>query len=426
MKLEKETALYNENAIKDDIDSLDNKIGNTPEYFWFDGQPGDFKGAHITQYPESEFRTRWENDQDVAGHITIKSDSVNINSNKQTLGKFQAGGFKFYDSNNRMLLSSSITTGPIIQQYQGYIEATITVTSDDYIYEKEISTNITPTEVDRVGFASGYIFTPDFSFGDSEDHQFYFNGSQDSWSRFCQESGENASIWIRSTIKNNKIYIQINFRNCYSRNYRTFNFKAGNWWDDYFEEYSYDYFSSYSISPYSSTICGYGSSLGFESTPILGCVSRYGGGLDFYVGPDGITRAKQLYLNDHTSPIGTVQSSTNTTTKSYTSSVTSGWKDLTDCQILCTPGCYVVTAHARFENTVSGKVYGLAVGYTTPEDTNMYYSSRDSFKSDAGVFQLTTLYIASFSDSDIIFRPRIYVESACNVTRRTIRAVRLV
>lgn len=96
MRLEKETALYNRDAIKDDIKELESKIGDTPNYFWFEGSASsEFKGAHVTQIPEADFRTNPS-----GGNVKIDDEGLYIQNGNSTLGYFKNNDISFYKKDN--------------------------------------------------------------------------------------------------------------------------------------------------------------------------------------------------------------------------------------------------------------------------------------------------------------------------------------
>lgn len=90
MILEKETALYKENAIKNDIDEARQIASNTAQYFWTKTTGGTSAvptGAYITETTRANFETNV-----TGGNLLLRSNGMTIRNGVESLGKFTASG----------------------------------------------------------------------------------------------------------------------------------------------------------------------------------------------------------------------------------------------------------------------------------------------------------------------------------------------
>lgn len=91
MIFEKETALFQKDKIKDDINGLQDKIGDTPSYFWHQDGTGSEAGAHVTEVPKVEFIVHPS-----GGNVLLKPIGIYIRNATQKLAQFLSGGLTIY------------------------------------------------------------------------------------------------------------------------------------------------------------------------------------------------------------------------------------------------------------------------------------------------------------------------------------------
>lgn len=405
MKLEKETALYNRDAIKDDIQELESKIGETPNYFWFEGSASsEFKGAHITQIPEADFRT-----SPSGGNVWITSDSIHLRDG------------------NTKLYSSSIVDGPVLflsdensfsfsgetnSENEVYIRSFELPSNCRYIYEYVLfdASFYVPSIGGEWPIIDGGIGVTEHV-SDTHCRKLLYDGGTNRriyLHLYCYDGGDPGD-----EIEVPMAYVTIS---CES-GLNNYNFDIS-WARTYLRYKSKD--------PSSSTDIGYEG----PGQYLLACRPFSNGNACFYVTYNGDTKADSLYLKGHDDPIGRIYKATTTDEIPYGSSTTAGWKHLrSDCSITVSDGVYLVTSMVRINDVVSNGVYGLAIGYRLNGSNDYYSYSRTSFKSNGGTIQLTTQYIANPSASSIEYHPAVYIGSGSSnttVTNRMIRAVRIV
>ena len=160
--------------------------------------------------------------------------------------------------------------------------------------------------------------------------------------------------------------------------------------------------------------------------PMLGCKIEGMSGYPYRVNMDGSVNTTNLFIRENSDPLGTIYYARNQDTTTY-NNPTAEWKHLrSNSSITLTGnGVYLITVYARINDTVSGRVYGLAVGYRQNSENNYYIHSRTSMKSSGGLIQLTTYYLAS-PRNNLTAHPSIYTGGACSISDRMVRAVRLI
>lgn len=143
----------------------------------------------------------------------------------------------------------------------------------------------------------------------------------------------------------------------------------------------------------------------------------------------GNTFVKDLYLNNHSGPIGTLTKKTKSGTPYYSwSGAADKWVNDDEPQLYLTPGTYVVTASARIDtgSSNSGK-FGICIGHSTSDGAwSRYTDSRVVCYNNQNYMILTTTIGVSV-DTSSFFSPFYYSSNNNNatVTYQAIRAVRI-
>ena len=112
MKLEKETALYNETAIKEDL--LEAKANS--QYFWHDNT-----GAHITEVPENEWTNPDDENYHLGGHLQATSNGLNIYKNENKLSEFYSDEISFFNDSDRVFYYKSYPDTKTLSEFDNTV-----------------------------------------------------------------------------------------------------------------------------------------------------------------------------------------------------------------------------------------------------------------------------------------------------------------
>ena len=411
MKLEKETALYNKNAIKNDLD----EAKSNSDYFWFEsgGEYPEFKGAHITQIPAEDFI---DTPSSAGGNIWIDSNEISLRN----------GTRRQYSTKN--------IDHPIINS-QSMV---------DRYYNGVFNEN------DPYFMSNDTYWFPCAPIGDHDEFTCWDLVYMDLYNFSLTlpgiASGQpvyEASVLRFEDINNYENPIEL-YRGPNRAVYAYWSDQADEFWfvlevvglRNYTYELHWDNVKTRFHRGASSSSTILGPYLGDDQDPpLLGCKSRYYDDYPFSVSHDGKVYANDIYLENHDSEIGTIYFKSTTNSVPYGSSTSAGWKHMrNNCEIDLNEGTYLITSMVRIDGTVSGEVYGLAIGYNQNNNNSYYGYSRTSFRGNGATIQLTTQYITKLTDEpfnpiNVKFHPAVYIGSGganVNVTNRMIRAVRIV
>lgn len=91
MLLEKETALFQKDKIKNDIESLQDEVSDTSSYFWHQDGSGTEAGAHVTEVPQVQFKSNPS-----GGNLLLQSNSIKIRRATTILAELTNDGLTVY------------------------------------------------------------------------------------------------------------------------------------------------------------------------------------------------------------------------------------------------------------------------------------------------------------------------------------------
>ena len=132
MLLEKETALFQKDKIKNDIESLQDEVSNTSSYFWHQDGSGTEAGAHVTEVPQVQFKSNPS-----GGNLLLQSNSIKIRRATTTLAELTNDGLTVYkdgtecasfgtivnltSGDNRISITNGSGGGLQFKKYKSYI-----------------------------------------------------------------------------------------------------------------------------------------------------------------------------------------------------------------------------------------------------------------------------------------------------------------
>ena len=102
MLLEKETALFQKDKIKNDIENLQDEVGNTSSYFWHQDGSGTEAGAHVTEVPQAQFISNPS-----GGNILFQSNTIRIRNAQTILANFTGSTVTLGSGSKKTIVNDS-------------------------------------------------------------------------------------------------------------------------------------------------------------------------------------------------------------------------------------------------------------------------------------------------------------------------------
>lgn len=361
----------------------------------------------------------------------------NISGTQKNLAQFYGTGFAFTDTNNNNIISGGSVSSSQVYQYI-YNERTITgkipAGETNHILHIKFPeyTGSSPGS-NGMGFNGIEIFSLGITVGNQGDeaHQrvYSYNAENPSWTDFSNVI--NVQLRANWSVTDGIPILDVKFINYAGQNY-TISFLKGPGTDDDPPENIPAYCIIYTKPPSANLIIGTQGRLPDHAVG-TGMVRYNSNGSnaisEWVIDAAGNTFIKDLYLNNHSGPIGTLTRKIKNTTPYFSwSGAADKWVNGDEPQLYLTPGTYIITASARIDTGSgnSGK-FGICIGYSTSDAAwSRYTDSRVVCYNNQNYMILTTTIGVSVNAS-AFFSPFYYSSNNNNatVTYQAIRAVRI-
>ena len=361
--------------------------------------------------------------------LTIRQ---NISGTQKNLAQFYGTGFAFTNTNNDNIISGGSVPSSQVYQFI-YNEKTITgkvpTGQTNYIlYIKFPEYTGSSPGSNNIGFNGIGILNLGITVGNQGDEEYQcrydYNAENPSWTNFSNINVQLIADW---SVTDKIPILGVKFINHAGQSY-TINFLKGP--SDDPPENIPAYYIIYTKPQSANFIIGTQGRLPDHAVG-TGMVRYNSNGSnaisEWVIDAAGNTFIKDLYLNNHSGPIGTLTQKTKNTNFQWSGAADS-WVNDDEPQLYLTPGTYVVTASARIDTGSgnSGK-FGICIGYSVSDgawkrDVNsrvVHYNNQ--------TYMLLTTTVGISIDTSAFFSPFYYASNNNTVkaTYQTIRAVRI-
>lgn len=353
--------------------------------------------------------------------LTIRQ---NINGTQTNLAQFYGTGFAFTNTNNNNIISGGLVSSSQVIQY---------------IYNERTINGKVP--VGQTNYVL-YIKFPEFTGGDNFyeiaisalvitvgsqsdiDYQCHYN-IEDSWANFSNINVQLQAYWDNT----DKIPIlMVRFISHANQEY-TIQFLKTDASDDPPENIPAYYIAYHKPSSANFTIGTQGHLPSHATGTGMVCYNSNGSNAipEWVIDAAGNTFIKDLYLKNHSGPIGTLTRKTKSSNFQW-SGAADKWVNDTEPELYLTPGTYIITASARIDtgSNNSGK-FGICIGYSTSNGGwKRNIDSRVVHYNNQNYIMLTTTIGVSV-DTSAFFSPFYYSSNnnSVTVTYQAISAVRI-
>lgn len=355
--------------------------------------------------------------------LTIRQ---NISGTQKNLAQFYGTGFAFTNTNNDNIISGGSVSSSQVYQYiynEKTISGTVPKGQTNYILHIKFpeytgsSTSFNGIGISSLGITVG-------SQGDERHQRRYVMG--ETWEDFSNVI--NVQLRADWSVTDEMPILDVKFINYAGQNY-TISFLKYSMGDDP-PENIHAYYIMYTKPASANLIIGTQGRLPDHAVG-TGMVRYNSNGSnaisEWVIDAAGNTFIKDLYLNNHSGPIGTLTQKTSNANFPW-SDAADKWVNHDEPQLYLTPGTYVITASARIDTGSgnSGK-FGICIGYSTSDgawkrdmDSRVVYYNNQTY-------MLLTTTVGISIDTSAFFSPFYYASNNNTVkaTYQTIRAVRI-
>lgn len=359
----------------------------------------------------------------------------NISGTQKNLAQFYGTGFAFTNTNNDNIISGGSVPSSQVYQFI-YNERTITgkVPAGQTNYTLYIKfpeyTGSSPGS-NNIGFNGIGILCLGITVGSQgdEDYQcrYEYNAENPSWTNFSNINVQLIADW---SVTDKIPILGVKFINHAGQNY-TIDFLKYSMGDEPPENIP-AYYIMYTKPASANLIIGTQGRLPDHAVG-TGMVRYNSNGSnaisEWVIDAAGNTFIKDLYLNNHSGPIGTLTQKTKNTTPYFSwSGAADKWVNDDEPQLYLTPGTYIVTASARIDTGSgnSGK-FGICIGYSVSDGAWKKDVDSRVVHYNNQTYMLLTTTVGISIDTSAFFSPFYYASNNNTVkaTYQTIRAVRI-
>ena len=355
--------------------------------------------------------------------LTIRQ---NINGTQKNLAQFYGTGFAFTNTNNNNIISGGSVPSSQVYQYiynERTINGTVPAGQTNYVLYIKF-----PEFTGGNNFYEIAISTLQITVGSQGDvdYQCHYN-IEDSWANFSNINVQLQAYWNNT---DKMPTLMVRFINHANQDY-TIQFLKADASDEPPEDIP-AYYIAYNKPSSANFIIGTQGRLPSHATGTgMVCYNSNGSNAisEWVIDAAGNTFIKDLYLKNHSGPIGTLTRKIKNTTPHFSwSGASDKWVNDTEPQLYLTPGTYIITASARMDTGSgnSGK-FGICIGYSTSNGGWARDIDSRVVRYNNQTYMMLTTTIGVSVDTSAFFSPFYYSSNnnSVTVTYQAIRAVRV-